>query len=98
MSLMSILIQCRLNFSSVLATELWATIYDGSVWKEPTFSSEVMNLYYSQQTLSVDGLIDSKLAAVFHTLQYTTILLNKHYYSQTPINGIFLQECLGFVH
>lgn len=48
--------------------------------------------------LRVDGLVDSKLALVFHNLQYTTILFNKHYYNQTPINGALFQECLGFVH
>ena len=82
----------------MLVTKLWTPIYDGSVWKEPVFLAEVTNLYYSQGMLCVDGLVDSNLAAVFHNLQYTTILINKHYYNQTPINGIFLQECLGFVH
>jgi len=48
--------------------------------------------------LCVDGLIDSNLAAVFHSLQYTTILFNKHYYNKTPIDGVFLRDCLGYVH
>lgn len=82
----------------MLVTELWIPIYDGSVWKEPVFSAEISNLYHSQSMLRVDGLVDSELAVVFHNLQYTTILFNKHYYSQTPINGTLFQECLGFVH
>jgi hypothetical protein len=48
--------------------------------------------------LSIDGLVDSNLATVFHTLQYTSILLNEHYHNQTPMNGTFLQKCLGFLH
>lgn len=86
----------------MLVTKLWTPIYDGSVWKGPVFPAEVTNLYHSQGMLCVDRLVDrlvdSKLAAVFHNLQYTTILLNQHYYNETPIEGIFLQECLGFVH
>jgi hypothetical protein len=48
--------------------------------------------------LCVDGLVESDLAAVFHSLQYTTILFNKHYYDKTPIDGMFIRQCLGFVH
>ncbi len=59
--------------------------------------AEITNLYLSQSMLCVDEIVDSDLAAVFHTLQYTTILFNKHYYTQTPIKGALLQECLGFV-
>lgn len=57
-----------------------------------------MSLDCAQSILCIDELVDSNLAAVFHSLQYITSLLNKHYYSQTPIDGKFLRESLGFVH
>ncbi|KAK9351077.1 hypothetical protein V1523DRAFT_417882 [Lipomyces doorenjongii] len=88
----------RLNFSSFLVTKLWTPIYNSSDWKEPVFPAEVTNLYHSQGMFCVDGLVDSNVATVFHNLQYTTILFNKHYHNQTPIDGMFIRECLGFVH
>jgi hypothetical protein len=97
-SLVNMLINSSLNFSSLLVTKLWTPIYDSFIWKAPVFAAEVTNLYHSQGMLCVDGLIESDLAAVFHILQYTTILFNKHYYEKTPIDGMFLRQCLGFVH
>jgi hypothetical protein len=92
------LIQYSLNFSSVLLTKHWIPIYDGSVWKGPVIPAELTDIYHLQGMLCADGAFDSDLVAVFHSLQYTTILFNKHYYEQTPIDGTLLQECLGFVH
>jgi hypothetical protein len=57
-----------------------------------------MSLYYSQDMLCVDRLVGSDLATVFRILQYTTIMFNEHYHNRIPINGAFLQKCLGFVH
>lgn len=82
----------------MLVTELWTPIYDGSIWKAPVFPAEITNLRHSQHMLRIDGLVNSDLAAVVRNIQYTTILLNRHYYEQTPIDGVLLQECLGFVH
>jgi hypothetical protein len=96
--LVNILIYDSLNFSSLLVTKLWTPIYHSSIWKVPVFPAEVTNLYHSQGMLCVDGLVESDLAAVFHSLQYTTILFNKHYYDKTPVDGIFIRQCLGFVH
>ncbi|KAH8698534.1 hypothetical protein BGW36DRAFT_406490, partial [Talaromyces proteolyticus] len=87
-----------LNFSSMLVTKLWTPIYNGSVWKDPVMPVGVTKLYYSRNMVCVDGLVDSNLAVVFHTLQHTAILLNKHYHNQTAVNGVFLQESLSFVH
>jgi hypothetical protein len=97
-SLVNMLIYYSLNFSSLLVTKLWKPIYNSSIWKEPVFPAEVTNLYHSQGMLCVDGLVESDLATVFHNLQYTTILFNKHYYDKTPVDGIFIRQCLGFVH
>jgi hypothetical protein len=47
--------------------------------------------------LCLDGLVEPRLAAVFHDLQCTTILINKHYWDRTPIDGAVLRDCLGFV-
>lgn len=80
-------------------TKLWTPIYDGSVGNvPPVFPAVVTTLHQSQGMLCADGLVDSALTAVFHNLQYTTILFNRHYYNDTPIDGIFLHECLRFVH
>jgi hypothetical protein len=92
------LIYYSLNFSSLLVTKLWKPIYNSSIWKEPVFPAEVTNLYHSQGMLCVDGLVESDLATVFHNLQHTTILFNKHYYDKTPVDGMFIRQCLGFVH
>src|SRR6186713_2022177 len=96
-SLMSMLIWCSLNFSSLLVTKLWTSIYDRSLWKRPVLPVEITRLYQAESMICVDGLIDSDLAIIFHHLQLVTILLNKHYREKTPVDGLFLQECLGFI-
>ncbi|KAL2059805.1 hypothetical protein VTL71DRAFT_10189 [Oculimacula yallundae] len=88
----------RLNFSSMLVTNSWKPIYDGAIWEKPLFSNETYDVCRSRTMMYIDTVIDSNLAVVFHTLRCTTILLNKHYYNQTPVDGKFLQECLGFIH
>ncbi|KAJ3546927.1 hypothetical protein NM208_g1762 [Fusarium decemcellulare] len=88
----------RLNFCSSLVTELWTQIYDRYTWEPPALPIEVVNLHESQNMLSMDGLVDSRLAVVLKCVQCTTILFNTHYHSQTPGNGTFIQQCLGFVH
>jgi hypothetical protein len=98
LSLVNILMYYSLNFSSLLVTKLWIPIYNSSIWKAPVFPAELTNLYHSQGMLCVDGLVESDLAIVFYNLQYTTILFNKHYYDKTPVNGMFIRQCLGFVH
>jgi hypothetical protein len=97
-SLINILIHYSLNFSSLLVTKLWTPIYNSSIWKAPVFPAEVTNIHHSQGMFCVDGLVESDLATVFHNLQYTTILFNKHYYDKTPVNGRYIRQCLGFVH
>lgn len=87
-----------LNFSSLLVTELWTPLYKSSAWKTPIFPAEVTNLYHSERMLCVDKLIEPELSLVFKIIQNTTILVNKHYYQKTSIDGIFIRQCLGFIH
>ncbi|KAH8655881.1 hypothetical protein BX600DRAFT_470463 [Xylariales sp. PMI_506] len=88
----------RLNFSSLLATELWTSVYGSSIWEPPVFPTELTELYATNCMFYVDGLVEPDLAVLFYKLQCTTLLFNKHYYSQTPIDGTFIQQCLGFIH
>lgn len=48
--------------------------------------------------LCVDGLVDPNLATVFTHLQHTALLLDMHHHSKTPVNGVLIRQCLGFVH
>lgn len=84
----------------MLVTKLWTPLYNSSIWKAPVFPAEVTDLHHSENmACAADELIESPdLAVVFHTLQHTTILLNQHYYNKTPVDGIFIRQCLGFVH
>lgn len=96
--IVNVLICYSLNFSSSLVTKLWTPIYDSAMWKIPVFPADTVHFYNSQSMLSIDGLVEPNLATVFHHLQYTTLLFNKHYYQKTKVNGIFIHQCLGFVH
>ncbi|KAF4976755.1 hypothetical protein FZEAL_6634 [Fusarium zealandicum] len=88
----------RLNFSSSLVTTLWKPIYAESAWEPPVSPPEVIRLHHSQYMLCVDEIVSPNLATVFRHLQYTTILLNTHYYHRTPVDGMLIRQCLGFVH
>ncbi|KAK6076527.1 hypothetical protein SCUP515_05356 [Seiridium cupressi] len=88
----------RLNFSSLLVTKLWTPLYDSSIWADLVFPNDITNGHHSEDILCIDDLVEPDLAAIFHELQRTTILLNKHYYEKTPVDGVFIRQCLGSVH
>ncbi|KAM0811463.1 hypothetical protein AB5N19_11819 [Seiridium cardinale] len=88
----------RLNFSSLLVTKLWTPLYDSSIWADLIFPDNITSGHHSEDIICIDDLVEPDLAAIFHKLQRTTILLNKHYYEKTPVDGLFIRQCLGSVH
>lgn len=64
----------------------------------PIFPSQIKLRCRSEGILQPDFFQNEELSAVFHTLQCTVVLLNKHYDEKTPINGALLKDAMGFVH
>ncbi|CAH0003384.1 unnamed protein product [Clonostachys byssicola] len=88
----------QFSLDRALVTQQWTSLYDSSIWKEPIFTTQLTDMNYPHEKVSVNGLVDSRLELVFRTLQKTTLLFNEHFYSNERIEGRFAQQCLGFVH